>query len=139
MNHATTCKFCHKPITLQIDDAYAELGDPYKLLSLAACNECADVRELRRLLEERIRKVAMMVAAMDRPKQEEKDLMRKNLLVLCEKYSRMIARWHRMEGMAFDAAVVDDILTRPDQWPVALRGLWGMFRMWKREQEERLL
>lgn len=139
MRHATTCKFCRKPITLEIDDAYAELGDPYKLLSLAACNECADVRELRRLLEDRVRKLAMTVAAMHHPKPEEIASVRKNLLVLCEKYSRMIARWHRMEGMAFDAAVVDDILNRPDQWPVALRGLWGMFRIWKREQESRLL
>lgn len=134
MKHATNCKFCKRPITVTVDDYYAEMGDPYKLLAKASCNTCADVRQLRRVLEDRISRQATAFAAMHRPSEAAKGLARKNLTRLCEAYAKMIARWHRTEGMAFDEEVVNTMLDRPDKWAECLSGLWRMFKQWQRDK-----
>lgn len=135
MRHATTCKFCHNPITIEVDAEYAELGDPLKLLPLAACNQCADLRVERRFLEDRIRKAAMIFAAIRKPGDEAKQVARVNFTSLCTRYARMIARWHRVEGMSWDQAIVDQMMERPEQWPDTLSQMWKMFSQWREQQE----
>lgn len=143
MNFATHCKFCQKPITLEIDDAYAALGDPYKLLKKAACNECSDVRTSRRVLEERIGRVATVFAAIHRPGVLTKEETAKTLTILLQNYAQVIARWHHAQGMAWDDAAVDTIMENPNKWAEVLTNLWRMFRQWQaaqaKEQESRLL
>jgi len=139
LNHATNCKFCHRPITVEIDDDYAKLGDPYKLIEKSCCNQCADVRVAKRVLEERISRVATEFAAVHNPSDGVKMLTRKKLTRLIEAYARTIARWHRVDGMAFDAACIDDVMNRPDKWAVVLSGLWKMFREWQHQQQQKEL
>ena len=62
MKHATHCKFCKSPITIEIDDEYSKLGDPFKLIGMASCNRCADLRTERRCLEGKIKRVCMILA-----------------------------------------------------------------------------
>lgn len=139
MNHATTCQFCRRPITVEIDDDYAAIGDPYKLIQKRACNECADVRVLRRVLEERISRQATTFAGMHRPTEDAKKVIRKNLVKLLENYARMIARWNRVEGMMFDEAAVDTLMEKPSQWAEVLSKLWTMFNQWQRADKEKEL
>lgn len=135
MNHSTHCKFCHKPITVEVDDDYAKLGDPYKLLQKAACNACADVRMLRRVLEERISRVSTVYAAIHHPSDSVKINTRKSISKLLQAYCRMIARWNRLEGMAFDEAAVDTLMEHPSQWAEVLSNLWKVFRHWQQQRE----
>jgi hypothetical protein len=134
MNFSTNCKFCQNPITVAVDDDYAKMGDPYKLLPKACCNECSDVRVVRRLLEERIGRVATVYAAMHRPSETTQANTRKNLAKLCEAYARVIARMKRVEGMAWDEASVDTIMENPSKWAEVLSTLWKMFRQWQAQQ-----
>ena len=143
MKHATHCKFCQKPITLTIDDSYAELGDPLKLIGLAACNDCADVRVERRKLEAKIWLACEVVIRAGKMEGEERARHSEKLTKLTQDYAKMIARWHKKEGMVWDEALVDTIMEHPNQWGEFLSKLWAMFRQWQaaqdRENEAQLL
>lgn len=135
MKHSTHCKFCKMPITVEIDDDYAALGDPYKLVEKASCNACADVRVLRRVLEDRISRLATVYVSMLKPSEAFKASTRKSMTKLLESYARMIARHHRCDGMAFDEECVNVVMEHPSKWAEVLTGLWRMYRDWERSRE----
>jgi|SRR5208282_1927040 len=123
MKHRTTCKFCKKAVLLAIDPSYDALADPQKLIPLAACNRCADLREEKRRLTERIARICGEVQS--KPKDETfrgKSLL--TLSTLVPKYCSMVARWTGVkfqhdesiaEAMAHNPKEVYDILSR--LWP----------------------
>lgn len=136
MNHATNCQFCKRPITLEIDDSYAELGDIHKLIPMAACNRCADLRVERRTLEAKIKHVCMMRAFSKRkPSDEENEKATKVLTKLTQDYANMVARWHERQGMAWDEECVALLLEKPQQWFDILGNLWRMYRQWEAQGE----
>ena len=128
MNHATTCKYCRKPITVEIDDAYADLGDPHKLIPMAACNRCADIRVERRVLEAKV-KFACMMLHFGRKKFSETKVHDTRVVLerLLKQYANMIARWHFLEGMSWDDEALNLIMDKPDAWASVLKELWKMF------------
>jgi hypothetical protein len=127
MKHATNCKFCKNPITLDVDDEYDAIGDPLKLLPLAACNRCADLRVERRSLERKVNFICMMRHLDPKIRESRMDHHRQMLESLLKQYANMIARWHGMSGMCWDDAALDDIMERPDLWNKNLQTLWKMF------------
>lgn len=135
MRHATTCKFCKNPITVTIDDDYAELGDPLKLLGLAACNTCADLRVERRGLERKIAFACNQVLRAGKMDDDERAEHAKGLSELLQEYAKMIARWHGKEGSCWDEAIVDAILSNPIKWGEVLGRLWTMYRQWESRGE----
>lgn len=134
MRKAVNCKFCHNPITVEIDDDYAALGDPFKLVSFACCNRCADLREERRLVTDRIRKVAMAYASVTKKTDATKQATRNSLLKLCQQYARLVAAFHGKEGSAFDEASVDLMLEQPHKWGEILSRYWKMYREWEAQE-----
>lgn len=56
------CKFCQRPIRVEVDDAYAGANDPFKLYALAACNPCADYMAARAPLYRRIENKALVLS-----------------------------------------------------------------------------
>jgi hypothetical protein len=128
MKYGTTCKFCLNPITIDIDDDYAALGDPYKLLPMACCNRCADIRVERRQLEDKIKFVCKMRELDPKLAVQRREKDRATLERLLKKYSNLIARWHFKEGMCWDDAVLETIMETPKQWFDVLGKLWKMFR-----------
>lgn len=123
------CKFCHKPISLSCDDEYDAIGDPQKLVPLAACNDCADVRVLRRILEKKIQTVCGNFNSLRLKEREESEHeVRKALNRLTTEYCRMIARFHKKSGMAWDDAIVNQLIEHPDQWADVLGRCWKMFK-----------
>lgn len=133
MNHATNCKFCHKPITLEVDDAYAALGDPHKLLPMAACNFCSDIRVERRRLEASLAKVAAMIALVPRDGKEAATL-RAVVERMTKNYAEMIARWHHLQGCVWDVEAVNLIMDKPHAWSQVLTTLWSLFKDWKEQR-----
>lgn len=129
MNHALNCKFCSKQILVQIDDAYAALGDPLKILHFASCNNCADLRERKRDLEERIKRHCIGLLQLgERVKPEHRAKAKIVLTALTQKYADLIAQWHNMSGRAWDEEFVELLLDKPGQWPKVLTGYWKHFR-----------
>ena len=135
MIHATTCKFCHLPISVQVDDTYAETGDPFKIIKLAACNWCADVRVSRRKLEAHLARVCrnwQLLGADPKPEQREKfgDILTR----LTQAYARMVSKWHRKEGCIWDEACVQLLLDKPERWGEIVGQLWKLYEDWEKEQ-----
>ncbi|MGC1452938.1 MAG: hypothetical protein WA830_23150 [Candidatus Sulfotelmatobacter sp.] len=129
MKHATHCKFCHKPITVSIDDDYAALGDPLKLLPLAACNRCADLRVLRRTLEKKVAILCgRLIFSSGKLDASALSKAKTGLAHWTREYARMIARWHSLEGLCWDEAIVEQLMEKPDTWGDALGRLWTMFK-----------
>lgn len=135
LTHALHCKFCQKPISVTVDDDYAKLGDPYKILPLACCNRCGDLREQRRALTDRVRRAANAFGAIHHPSENTVESARKGIGGLCKKYAELIAEWHNKDGCCWDEAVVETILANPNQWGEVLGRLWTMYRQWAKEQE----
>jgi hypothetical protein len=127
MKHATNCKFCKLPITIEIDDDYAALGDTFKLLPLSACNRCADLRVERRSVENKVAFICMMRHRDPKARENKKEQHREMLERLLKQYANMIARWNGMSGMCWDDAALDDIIERPGSWNKNLQTLWKMF------------
>jgi hypothetical protein len=127
MKIGASCKFCKKPITLTIDDSYNAVSDPMKLIPLASCNRCSDLRVERRVLEKKIEFICMMRHLDKKLALSKFAEHRAALEKLCQQYANMIARWHNKEGMAWDDACLDQIMEQPKQWSDVVSRLWKMF------------
>lgn len=125
---ATNCRFCHKPITIKIAESYLAFRDPYKLLPMAACNACADIRNWRHSLEE---KITRHCNYLERFKgQLDSDQLKKSaekLEPLLKEYARLISRWHVLDGVVWHDDVVPTVMENPRQFPLVLKGMWDMF------------
>ena len=138
MIHGTTCRFCKRPITPEIDDNYSGLGDPYKILPMACCNFCSDIRVERRVVEEKIQRACRALSSLSVSDTKGRDNMRALLEKLTKKYARMIARWYGNEGSLWDEGVLEVLMKQPNQWPDALGKLWSSFRHWQQQQQRDL-
>lgn len=140
MKYATHCKFCKKPITIQIDDSYDALGDPLKILPLAACNACADLRVLRRNLEKTIATICnRLIFSSGKADAAVLQKSRTALTHWTKEYAKMVAQFHGTDGSCWDEAIVETILESPNQWGEVLGRLWTMYRQWAKEQEPAML
>lgn len=124
----TTCKFCRKPITISISDSYDYLADPHKLIPLAACNQCADLRVERRSIESKVKFICKMRQLDNNRAIKGADRDRVALEKLLKQYANMIARWHFMQGMTWDDAALDLIMDKPAHWFDILGTLWRIFK-----------
>lgn len=128
MNHATTCKFCKKPLVISVDDDYAQVGDPFKLLPLAACNRCADMKEKKRTLEDAIAKVCFHIRALGQKISADQTAKSKATLeILTRAYSRMVAKYLNATYPAWDMSCVNLLVDKPDHWPAIVGQLWKMY------------
>jgi hypothetical protein len=135
MNHGINCKFCQKPISIEVDDDYAALGDPNGLLPLACCNPCADIRNDRRRIETAIARVCAAVSSLSRSEEREREIARGALVKLTKAYAEMIARWHHVSGGAWDEEGVSLLMDKPRHWPQIIGIYWQMFREWQHQRE----
>lgn len=133
--HATHCKFCKIPITLEIADDYDVLADPRKLIPLASCNHCADLRVERRNIEGSLGSQCAAIGLIKSARKELPRNARINIDILTKQYARLIARWNRLEGMAWEEGIVDAILDDPHHWGDVAGRMWKMCR--KPNQVER--
>lgn len=127
MRHGTQCKFCKKPITLEIDDSYSEISSPVKLLPLAACNRCADLRVERRAIESKVKFICLMRHNNPKAAESRKEHHRQALEKLLKGYANLIARWHYLEGMSWDDECLNVIMEKPSHWATIMAELWKMF------------
>lgn len=133
MRYATNCKFCKKPITLEVDDDYHKMGDPHNLIPGAACNSCADVRELRRRLTDKINSMSAFFQRLYRSMNEtDKLAARERLEKILKKYANVIARLHGKDGMAWDDAFVEEFLKHPELCNEIVSRMWKVYRLSER-------
>ena len=128
MNHATNCKFCKCPITLEIDNEYEPLKDPQGIIPLASCNRCADLRVRKRKIEEVIKRACAAMAANPQMAETQRTANRETLISTTKAYTRLIADWIQSRTPFWSEDCVDLLMDKPAHWPSVLGQLWKMYR-----------
>lgn len=130
MNVETTCKFCKRPITLEIDPSYDIGKDPMGLVPLACCNRCADLRERRRNIVAALNEVCLSLAAELNPSVlfKMKDEAREGMRTLLMKYRGLAEDWHHGDCGDWDEAMLDAVLASPRNYTSVLGRIWNMSR-----------
>jgi hypothetical protein len=126
MKVPATCKFCHKPLTLTVDDSYAEMGDPFKLMKLACCNRCGDYYTARRQAVDKVHRTAMKLFG-GAVKKEELPKYREILAGLVKHYMRLYSDYKDLPMPDWDEAIVDDMLSKPGNYGLILEQIPRMF------------
>jgi hypothetical protein len=120
------CQFCHKPIRLEIDDAYALLGDPLGLVPIAACNRCADLRVSRRELETQIRGYcAKLQAKLMKMSQDDRASVAEHVGHLLRKWCGLASAW-RGGHVTLDEGMVEAVMARPLEYASILGSIWRL-------------
>ena len=136
MTKTTICKFCKQPISLEIDDGYAAMGDPYKLIPFAACNHCGECRVERRGLEDRLGRVATLISLLPAGQSKDRERLRFVVIALTKRYARLIAKWNRMEGELWEDSIVEAFMEYPGSWGKTVGRMWRSFQDWKRSKAQ---
>lgn len=139
MNYSTSCKFCKRPITVEVDDDYAKLGDPYKILPLACCNHCGDVRVMKRNLEDQLKAQCYSIQLLKSAKVPIPDKAKSNLELLTKEYATMVSKWNFSEGMLWDEGIVDALCANPQGWGNIIGRIWRIHKNWQQQHSQQML
>jgi hypothetical protein len=128
------CKFCGKPLTLEVADDFHEFGTmtletdkgSMKLADLAACNRCADYRVERRRVFDRI-KIQCMDLLTGAVKKEGLPKARETLTNLVKRYMRLLADFKEVPMPDWDEAIVDGIMEKPGNYALIMALVPRMF------------
>jgi len=118
--HVGKCKICKREVRLEIADGYDAEHDPSKLIRMATCNPCFDLRKRVMKIEDAIKSVChslVWVKMGDAQKDRTKDLLRK----LVRQFSQWCADTLHRQHTANAGALGDRILAKPTNWWRCLR------------------
>ena len=131
----TRCRFCGCELRLKIHEQY-DISDPHRLVAMAACNRCADLRELRRKLHFRFsEQCAGMMNLIERSKRsmtesERKevthlvDKTRENIESLIKAYLRLIGDWYNRDDLVYEEEMVNWFMQAPMGVSKHIARLW---------------
>jgi hypothetical protein len=107
------------PITITIDDEYATMGDPFKLLKFATCNRCADYFVTRNRLRDAIARVCgvlTLVRGAGHEQEKESRMVCKisdKLEQLTKDYAQAVSTYYRTQTL-WDIEFVNMLMDRPE-------------------------
>lgn len=115
MIKASKCKVCGKPITLNIDDDYAELGDPYKLEKLGTCDKCVAQHALQQKMNTALERISAMLRIVGNDVEERPALLGKAEKIL-KAYLRLISTKEKLrEELPWDDTILDKYAAHPEK------------------------
>lgn len=129
------CKFCGSELRLKIHEDY-DVSDPHKLLSMSACNPCADLRERRRILHLRFSSISSGILNLqersrrsmgDKERKEVEALVeesRHNIELLIKLYLRLIGDWYQRNDIVFEDSMVEPFIQAPAALSKHIARLW---------------
>jgi hypothetical protein len=108
---------------VEVDDEYAALGDPYKLLRFGSCNLCADLREERRGIYERIARCLtwLQVAGDSKIVRESCSGL---LVIHTKRLTKLIAKWYAVPNLPWEECLVEQIMSNPAKASVVFGFMW---------------
>ena len=123
MKHEAKCKICGKVLVLTIADDYPTGRDPLRLVPMATCNPCFDLRERRVKIETQIKKfchILELLAEKDQITETEGKAIRtatEAVVMLAAKYSvwcgDALRRPATVQGVKF---LADALARHPARW-----------------------
>lgn len=102
---------------LQVDESYAEQADPDKLIPMATCNSCYDLRRRLGKMEDAIKALCHALAA----NTIERETAVLGLKFLAGKFSSYCADTLHRRHLADAGALADLLIDEPRNWWRALR------------------
>jgi hypothetical protein len=120
------CKFCGKDLTLHIAEDYDEVGDSLKIMKLAACNRCADLKTRIRRLEGDLSKECGML--LTKPHFTIKDRIKSRLAALSRAYLNTISNWLNREPAQWEETILEDMLENPNKLDLTVKAMWTLAR-----------
>lgn len=129
MNVKAKCQFCSRELTLEVDDEYSRLGDPLKLLRLAACNRCADLKTKQRRIEGRLEYLTSLLLI--KKTETEMENFKRSMERTAKDYLRLICEFLRVDYVDWDEAILDALMIapappKPSNLGSVVRRMWQM-------------
>ena len=109
-----TCKICGKPLTLEIDDSYDSVADPFKLLPLATCNRCFDLRERQKRIADRLSNFIGLL--LEKPSVKSRNAIRPKLVSATRDYCDVLLTKYGKSANIWDEAMVDALMDQPEKF-----------------------
>lgn len=133
------CKICGVPLDLSIDPEYDTVGDRNRLMPMATCNRCGDMRSKRESYHDDFYRqcVQLIVLTPSKNSEERRQSYKVSLLILARKYAKLIAAYHRSSLVIPVEDLVSDLMDKPKHWADALRAFRRHVRTVVREERER--
>jgi hypothetical protein len=129
MKLKTKCKYCERVIELDVDDSYADLGDPNKLYRLASCTRCGDFMSERNRLFRLVGKQARLLVQGRRDLTgEDLEKVREVLRHDLKDIMRLHAAHLSMPVPDWEEAILDSIMDNPGEFGNVLNKLAQMAR-----------
>lgn len=130
MKHPTNCKICHKPMLVEADEDYIAMGDPAKLLPLATCNRCYDLRDRRIRAESSIERQCYALAIVKRPVSDMVAKFTVSLTAATQAYVRWFCDFHNLTPWqnCWSEDFVRMLIERPRNWHQILQNYRKQFR-----------
>ncbi len=130
------CKFCKKPLHLEVDEAFLEMrpdltlsagGKVVSLLNLSACNRCADYQSARIRVVGAIKKKCLpIIGCKLKPEMVEK--YREWFTLMVKRYMRITADFLDVQMPDWDDEIVSQILDQPGNYGVVLSQVYRTFK-----------
>lgn len=112
---ATKCKFCQCRLIIYIHKEYEGLGDPFNLMKYAACNACADNKEVLTEAGDRLwRVVDHWALAKPSVRHEIATKVKEGITKWFRIYAEALARANGCSKMLFDPGEVAYIMNKPE-------------------------
>lgn len=109
------CKFCQRALSLQVDEEYAKLGDPYGMIGLAACNRCGDYRVARSNIFGAVRKRCLPLIGRNL-KAEVESKHREIFALYVKRYMRLISDDQDQPMPDWDEGIIDALMKTPGNY-----------------------
>jgi|SRR6266849_276129 len=98
-----TCKFCSAPIFLEMDKDGVEYFGLEFWKSLAACNRCADFRERKRTLIDRLLRYSVQWMRNENGQlplgEKELNRLKESIISSTKKYAELVCRFYRIPSI----------------------------------------
>lgn len=128
MKQSTHCRFCHIPMSVDIDENYDRTGDPLQIMKLATCNRCADLRTRFNGIRNAIKNLCMVLVQTNKLSEEDQEKTTRAMTVLFERYAKLIADWNKVPIPTIDPTVIKTLIANPGRFEIFLRNIWDQYR-----------
>lgn len=127
MKMEAKCRFCGKSVSLEVDDAYASLGDPLKFMKKASCDRCAKFHEVKRAITDNIKTICEVM--IQKPLSEHNaDMARESLKGLCVRYLEVLAKHRGHTVPQWDENITEALMRKPRNFRDVIHTMGQMTR-----------
>ena len=118
----TTCKYCKKPLRLEIPDDMKGIFS--QIVPLACCDRCASLKERQRAITHALEASCNRLIANPNPKEDWLAKEREILTSVTKAYVRMVGDWYNMRDLPWEEGLVDALLKSPRSVSTVVGAIW---------------